>query len=131
MSGVSCVQSKEKREKNVAKKVGSFGRPGGKSDSVGSFDKPEGGGSFLKAAHIGKGASVKIIGNARPGTGFSDYFLDVKLGKQEFVFGLKKTSGNFRRLFDRFGANPKKWEGKTIKVKPAENMGKTYVQVQD
>lgn len=114
----------------MPKKIGSFTKPGsGKGVNV--FDEPEGGGSFIKAKDIGKRATLKIVGNARPGSGFSDYFIDVKLGRKEFVFGLKKSSGNFRRLYDRFGSNPKKWVGKSISVIPAENMGKTYIQIQD
>lgn len=117
----------------MPKKVGSLAAPdqqGGQP--VGKLEEPEGGAPFLKAAEIPeKGGKITLLGNMRTAQagGFSDYLIDVRIGKETRTLGLKRASGNYRRLFERFGSNPAKWKG-AVKVVRAVNMGKEYVQVQ-
>lgn len=98
---------------------------------VDAMPEPEvqSGNPFIKATDIGKGCTLRLVGNLRASSSeFSDFIVDVKKGNKDYALGLKVSSGNYARLFDRFGRNPKKWRG-VIKVQPATHMGKKYVQI--
>ena len=96
-----------------------------------SMPEPEGG-NFLKAEHIQDGDTIKIIGNLRAGEagGFSPFIISVEHKGEVYDFGLKPKSGNYSRLYSAFGPDPRRWKGKSFKVKRATHMNKEYVQLQ-
>jgi hypothetical protein len=60
----------------------------------------------------GKGKLVLLGGRIPSSTAsFSDIFIDVKLGRESFTWGLKADSRNYAALYKRFGADEKKWKG--------------------
>ena len=69
---------------------------------------------FLKAEHFNGKEQGKLflLGARIPGkSSFSDIFVDVKLEKEAYTWGLKKDSRNYAYLFKRFGSDEKKWTG--------------------
>lgn len=96
---------------------------------------PEGGSfaPFFKAEHLGKAGVGKVkvleVRDANPNS-FSDIIVAIKLDGESYDWGMKFSSGNYRRLVTRFGTNPDKWQG-TVNVKVAEYAGKQYVAVDD
>jgi len=88
---------------------------------------------FLKPKHLGKSGkgTAKIIGvRDAPPNSFSDVIVETHMGKSTFDWGMRFSNGNYRRLFERFGPNPKKWKG-TVKVGVKEHMGTKYVAIID
>jgi len=97
----------------------------------GSLPHPEGGSfnPFLKPEALGrKGHGTLTILDVRdaPPDSFSEIVIECSIGKKVYDWGMKFSSGNYRRLFERFGANPKKWKG-SIEVGIKEYAGKKYV----
>ena len=110
--------------------------PTPKGNISGKLPAPSSNGSanfapFLKVEHIGKGATLKAVGNVRDSGGKfgAGIVLDVALGKKTYSMTVKFESGNYSRLYEMFGADPKRWKGKSFKVVRAEYLGKEYVQV--
>ena len=100
-----------------------------------SLPEPEGGSfnDFFKPKHLGKNGSgsVLVLGvRDAPQNSFSDVVIEVRMGKVTFDWGMKFSSGNYRRLHERFGSNPSKWKGK-VNVGIKEYAGKKYVAVLD
>lgn len=77
---------------------------------------------FLKREHIkGDKATLNFLGARIPdGKSFSDLYVDVKIGREAFTWGLKADSRNYAALFKRFGSNEKKWTG-SVKVEIAKD----------
>ena len=74
---------------------------------------------FLKAEHIpAKGCSARVIElrEAPKQMEFSDFLLDLLIGKKEFTWGLRSESVALDMLIDTLGAKSEKWAGKTIKL---------------
>lgn len=92
------------------------------------------GSSYLKAEHIAQRGTTAItfLGGASASTGQYGAGVDlpVAIGKKKFTFTVKFESGNYPRLYARFGDNFAKWKGK-VKVCVAQHLGKNYVQVVD
>ena len=93
-----------------------------------------GGNDFLKVSDLptNGNSNLTILGNVRKsnskfGEGIE---LDVKLGNKTFTWTVKYASGNYTRLFSRFGKNISKWKG-VINVTRGEYAGKEYVKVVD
>ena|SRR5258708_16821288 len=87
---------------------------------------------FLKAKDIPKKRTTPITllgvmrkSNSRFGEGIE---VACKIGSKNYTLTVKYDSGNYSRLFDRFGR--KKWNG-TVKVERKEYMGHEYVAVVD
>lgn len=102
---------------------------------VGKLPEPTGGDfdPFLKAEHIGKlgaKATLKILSGPEetPNSEYSDLQMAVEYKGQRYAMGLKLTTGNYPRLFRRFGDNPKNWKGK-IDVEVKHHMANDYVAV--
>lgn len=98
---------------------------------TGSLPAPEGGSfnPFLKPEALGKkqAGTLAILGvRDAPPDSFSEIIIETRIGGKLYDWGMKFNSGNYRRLFDRFGANPKKWKG-SIQVGVKEYAGKKYV----
>lgn len=114
--------------------------PSGSSGRMTKAPIPQGGGGasfapFLKAAIIGRkvGASGVVVlnGEVRESTAqFSDIIIACSVSGKKYDWGMKFDSGNYRRLFERFGSNFAKWKGK-VKVAVDEYAGKQYVKVTD
>ena len=92
---------------------------------------------FLKPEDLGSGVkSFVLTGEVRKNSGIygEGIILTGKLGKQLYDFDVKfvnrngQTTGNYKRLHKRFGANLKRWKG-TIKVQVKEYSGQEYVAV--
>lgn len=49
---------------------------------------------------------------------FSDYLLDVRIGKRDFVLPLKVESSTYQLLTEKLGLDENKWKGKTIELEP-------------
>jgi hypothetical protein len=84
---------------------------------------------FLKPGALGKSrkGTVKIIGvRDAPADSFSDIVVEVTIGKKKYDWGMRFSSGNYRRLHDEFGKNPAKWKG-SVQVGVKEYIGKEYV----
>jgi hypothetical protein len=97
----------------------------------GALPQPEGGSfnPFLKVDALGKKGygTLEVTGvRDAPPDSFSEIVIEVKLGGKVYDWGMKFSSGNYRRLFERFGANPKKWRGR-VEVGIKEYAGKKYV----
>jgi hypothetical protein len=74
---------------------------------------------FLKAEHIpAKGTSAKILDfrEAPKSMEFSDFLLDLAIGKKEYTWGLKSKTITLNMLIDALGKRTEKWAGKTIKL---------------
>jgi len=87
---------------------------------------------FLRAKDIPKKGTTPITllgvmrkSNSRFGEGIE---LACKIGSKNYTLTVKYDSGNYSRLFDRFGR--KKWNG-MVKVERKEYMGHEYVAVVD
>lgn len=93
-----------------------------------------GGSSYLKAEHIAQRGTTALtfLGGAKSSTGQYGAGVDlpVVVGKKKYTFTVKFESGNYPRLYTRFGSNFAKWKGK-VKVCVAQHLGKNYVQVVD
>src|SRR5712664_1355844 len=73
--------------------------------------------TFLKARHInGKSCDAEIIAfrQADSTMPYSDYLLDVKIGKAKFTQGLRERGEDMIRLVKMFGLDTDKWIGKTV-----------------
>jgi hypothetical protein len=78
---------------------------------------------FLKREHIkGDKATLLFLGAREPdgNGGYSDLYVDVKIGREAFTWGLKADSRNYAALYKRFGSNEKKWTG-SVKVEIAKD----------
>lgn len=101
----------------------------------GSLPSPEGGtfNPFLQPKHLGKSkkGTIKLTGVVRdaPKDSFSDIFVECTYNGKTYDLGVRFSSGNYRRLFDEFGANPKKWKG-TMHVGVKNYMKKDYVAIE-
>jgi hypothetical protein len=91
--------------------------PAPQSNGKGSSFAP-----FLKREHIkGDKATLNFLGARIPdGKSFSDLYVDVKIGREAFTWGLKADSRNYAALFKRFGSNEKRWTG-SVKVEIAKD----------
>jgi hypothetical protein len=87
---------------------------------------------FLKAKDLRKKGTTPIAllgvlrkSNSRFGDGIE---VACKVGNKNYTLTVKYDSGNYSRLFDRFGR--KKWNG-IVNVERKEYMGHEYVAVVD
>jgi hypothetical protein len=126
------IQSEENNKMKLPAAQG--GRTGKAITKLPDAQNSGGGGSYLKAADIAaRGTTaLAVAGNVRESTGQygAGIDVDVKIGKKQYTFTVKFTSGNYPRLLARFGNNPAKWKGK-VKVCRAQHLGKDYVQIVD
>jgi hypothetical protein len=99
----------------------------GKMDMSSHYDKDgkSGGGKgykrrdFLKAIHLpAKGCTARIIDfrEAPKSMEFSDFLLDLAIGKKEYTWGLKSKTIALNMLIDTLGKRTEKWTGKSIKL---------------
>jgi hypothetical protein len=107
-------------------------KPAHDDDSSGEFN------TFLKVMNIGTGkpgakATVLLTGETRMAESqFGEQIVcEVKLAGKLYDWGIKIDTPNHRMLYDRFGANPKKWRGKVeIVVNPPTRAGfRPYLSV--
>ena len=77
----------------------------------------------------GKG-SMTLLGNVRPSTSQfgKGIIVDVRLNGDDYSWTIKYSSGNYQRMFKRFGKDVKKWRGK-VDVETKQYMGKDYIAV--
>jgi len=89
---------------------------------------------FLKAKDIAEQGITKItlLASARESNSQFGKGIDIacKIGNQEYTWSVKYDSGNYSRLFERFGGDITNWKG-GIKVERKEYMGNQYVAVMD
>jgi hypothetical protein len=89
---------------------------------------------FLKVKDIAEKAITKItlLGATRESNSQFGKGIDVacKVGSKQYVWTVKYDSGNYRRLFDRFGSDAENWKG-VVKVERKEHMGREYIAVVD
>jgi|SRR6266849_4300302 len=74
---------------------------------------------FLKAQHVPKsGCNAKILEfrEAPKSMEYSDFLLDIAIGKNEYTWGLRSKSVTLNMLIDALGKRTEKWAGKTIKL---------------
>ena len=74
---------------------------------------------FLKAKDIAaKGSTAKVIDfrEAPKQMEYSDFLMDVSIGKKEYTWGLRSKSVTLNMLIDELGKRTEKWIGKTIKL---------------
>lgn len=89
-------------------------------------DSKKGGGGkfkrtpFLTAKDIpAKGTNAKVRDfRVKPKNmgGFSDFLLDVSIGKKEYTWGLRSKSVTLNMLIDSMGKKTEKWAGKSVKL---------------
>lgn len=75
---------------------------------------------FLQADDLKEGEqSIEVLGvrKADENMEYSDYLLDVKVGKRTYVIGLKLDTSTYEILLKKFGPEEAKWKG-TITVRP-------------
>ena len=89
---------------------------------------------FLKVKNIAEKGVTKItlLGATRESTSQFGKGIDVacKIGAEQFTWTFKYDSGNYSRLFNRFGSDVENWKG-VVKVERKEYMGHEYVAVVD
>jgi hypothetical protein len=87
---------------------------------------------FLKAQDIAeKGITeLTLLGAGRQSTSRFGKGIDVacKLANKEYTWTVKFQTGNYRRLYDRFGSDVTKWKG-IVNVERKEYLGREYVAV--
>lgn len=74
---------------------------------------------FLKAKDVAaNGSQAKILDfrEAPKQMEYSDFLMDVALGKREFTWGLRSKSVTLNMLIDELGKRTEKWVGKTVKL---------------
>ena len=61
----------------------------------------------------GTKAKIKVLGppEMTPDSEFSDMQMPVEYKGSRYALGMKISSGNYARLYKRFGASEKKWKG--------------------
>lgn len=107
---------------------------GTNSRGSGTLPDPTGGDfdPFFNAGVVGKlGAKgvMDVLGAPEENkTEFSDMQMPVKYKGAKYSMGLKVASGNYARLFARFGNDPKKWRGK-VNVEVKHFKANDYVAV--
>lgn len=85
----------------------------------------------LEVKHIGKkGSTIALQGTGREtSSDFGDSLvMDVKLGAKEYAWFVRMDSGNYRKLFKRFGNNISKWKGK-VNVVTDTYLSNKYIKV--
>jgi hypothetical protein len=89
---------------------------------------------FLKAKHIPKDGITKIsmLGEGRESKSKFGEGVEVacKIESEQYSWTIKRDSGNYRRLFERFGEEIENWKG-FVKVERKEYMGNEYIAVVD
>jgi len=89
---------------------------------------------FLKAKDIAENGLTKItlLGAAQESNSQFGNGIDVacKSGNKAYTWTIKYESGNYSRLFNRFGSDVENWKG-VVKVERKEYMGNQYVAVVD
>lgn len=139
--GVGAPQSAQSAENGEVKRMAKqMPKPSGRSNGSyngGSLPEPEGGtgqgNPFFKASMLKKGKNkLQFLGKVRDAgpNSFSDLQAEVKFNGKVFDLGIKLSSGNYRRLYEQFGANPNKWKGIVLAEK-GEYLGKEYVKIVD
>jgi len=90
---------------------------------------------FLKAKDISAKGKTKIVltGDVRESSGKFGDGVDcgVKIGGKLYSFTVKFESGNYRRLIEQCGKNPKSWKGKVLVAERDEYLGNQYVKLLD
>jgi hypothetical protein len=74
---------------------------------------------FLKAKDIpAKGCTAKVIEmrEAPKQMEYSDFLLDLTIGKKEYTWGLRSQSMSLDQLIDTLGTKTEKWAGKSVKL---------------
>lgn len=109
--------------------------PKGDSHRRGPLPTPDSAGQtpFLKADDIKKKGEtillltgeVRELKNSQYG---AQVAVAVELGGESYTWPVKIASPNYRKLFERFGADDAKWKGK-VKVQRLVNLGKEYIAV--
>jgi hypothetical protein len=105
---------------------------------MGLLRKPENGNGstdyhpWLTAEVLGKSGKGTVIllgtmraSNSQFGEGI---ILDVKVNGSMYSWTVKYSSGNYSKLYTRFGGSEKKWKG-PVKVEVKEHTGKRYIAV--
>jgi hypothetical protein len=89
---------------------------------------------FLKAKDIAENGITKItlLGAGQESNSQFGKGIDVacKIGNKAYTWTIKYQSGNYSRLFKRFGSEVENWKG-VVKVERKEYMGNQYVAVVD
>lgn len=88
---------------------------------IGKFHKPqERNGSylpFLKSENLDESGTVFKVGDVREASGgFSDFYVDLKAGKEAYTLGVKGDSILCDQLVNLLGDNEKKWGGKSVRL---------------
>lgn len=86
---------------------------------------------FLKAEHVAaKGSVAKIVDfrDAPKQMEYSDFLVDLTIGKKEYTWGLRSKSITLNMLIDALGKRTEKWIGKTVKLVRGGSKGQ-YVNV--
>lgn len=85
---------------------------------------------FIKADDVRTPKSAVILSiEEAVDSDFSDYFLNLKVGKEEMRLGLKESSGNLALLVTEFGKDTNRWKSKKISLSAAQYKGKDYVKI--
>lgn len=88
---------------------------------------------FLKVSDLKKKGpnSLKLTGRVRTGlhSEFGEQIaVDVIFNGDPYTLAVKLASGNYARLFSRFGDEEKNWRG-TVTVEVKKHLGKDYIAV--
>lgn len=87
-------------------------------------DAKSGGGKFKRRPFIkskdvaANGSTAKILDfrEAPKAMEYSDFLMDITIGKKEFTWGLRSKSVTLNMLIDELGKRTEKWIGKSIKL---------------
>ena len=89
---------------------------------------------FLKPKDIPKKGTTPLTllgegreSNSKFGEGVN---VSCQIGKKKYTWSIKRSSVNYRRLYERFGSDIGKWKG-VVNVARKEYMGKEFIAVVD
>lgn len=115
----------------MSKKQARSGIPAPSKDAPGAFNP------FLKADHVGKRegstATLKITGDTPrvvDGNYGEQILVPVNLNGTRYDWAITIDSVNHRIMFDRFGADPKRWTGSVKVTVKVSRSGRNFIAVQ-
>jgi hypothetical protein len=137
-TGCECLDCNPNQFPNNLKENKEMAMPNPSQRQRGKLPKPardeSGYSPFLKVEDLAKKGTTSITlqgGSRQAHSKFGEQIIvPIKLGNKKYDWAVNLTSGNYVRLYNRFGDDDKKWVGK-VKVQVAENLDKKYIQVTD
>lgn len=80
--------------------------------------------SFVRVNHLGPGgkcvSKVVAVRQADASMQYSDFLIDLQIGRNTFTLGLRERNEDFIALARKFGLDTDRWHGKTVTLYKGE-----------